>query len=141
MRDPRLIVLDEPTAVLLPAEIEGLLAVCERVAARGCSVVLVTHKLAEIKKVAHRVTVLRGGRVVAQSSAPAQEIGRLVRAMIQRDLEGLGAGASAMLGEVAAERRRGAGRRPQPTHAETPEAGGRRDAAGRRPDRASTPKA
>jgi ABC-type uncharacterized transport system ATPase subunit len=100
MRRPRLVVLDEPTAVLLPAEIEGLLAVCERVAAGGCSVVLVTHKLAEIKKVAHRVTVLRGGRVVAQSSQPAQEIGRLVRAMIQRDLEGLDAGASAMLGEL-----------------------------------------
>jgi simple sugar transport system ATP-binding protein len=102
MREPRLVVLDEPTAVLLPAEIEGLLAVCERVAARGCSVVLVTHKLAEIKKVAHRVTVLRGGRVVAQSAQPAQDIGRLVRAMIQRDLDGLSAGASAMLGGVAA---------------------------------------
>ena len=75
MRNPRLVVLDEPTAVLLPAEIEGLLAVCERIAAKGCSVVLVTHKLAEIKKVAHRATVLRGGRVVAQSAAPAQEIG------------------------------------------------------------------
>lgn len=102
MREPRLVVLDEPTAVLLPAEIEGLLAVCERVAARGCSVVLVTHKLAEIKKVAHRVTVLRGGRVVAQSTQPTQDIGRLVRAMIQRDLEGLSAGASAMLGSVGA---------------------------------------
>jgi ABC-type uncharacterized transport system ATPase subunit len=84
--------------VLLPAEIEGLLDVCQRIAAKGCSVVLVTHKLAEIKKVAHRATVLRSGRVVAQSSAPAQEIRRLVRAMIQRDLDGLGAGASAMLG-------------------------------------------
>jgi ABC-type uncharacterized transport system ATPase subunit len=98
MREPRLVVLDEPTAVLLPAEIEGLLAVCERIAAKGCSVVLVTHKLAEIKKVAHRATVLRGGRVVAQSAAPAQDITRLVRAMIQRDLEGLGAGAGATLG-------------------------------------------
>jgi len=101
MRAPRLVVLDEPTAVLLPAEIEGLLEVCRRVAAKGCSVVLVTHKLAEIKKVAHRVTVLRGGRVVATSAHPAEEIGRLVRAMIQRDLEGLGAGASAMLGETS----------------------------------------
>ena len=98
MREPRLVVLDEPTAVLLPAEIDGLLDVCRRVAAKGCSVVLVTHKLAEIKKVAHRVTVLRGGRVVARSSAPAQEIGLLVRAMIQRELDGLDAGASAMLG-------------------------------------------
>ena len=98
MREPRLLVLDEPTAVLLPAEIEGLLEVCQRVASQGCGVVLVTHKLAEIKKVAHRVSVLRGGRMVAQSKAPAQEIDRLVRAMIQRDLEGLSASASAALG-------------------------------------------
>jgi general nucleoside transport system ATP-binding protein len=104
IREPRLVVLDEPTAVLLPAEIEGLLEVCARVAAKGCSVVLVTHKLAEIKKAAHRVTVLRAGRVVATSSAPADEINRLVRAMIQRDLEGLSAGASAVLGGVAAAR-------------------------------------
>ena len=55
MREPRLLVLDEPTAVLLPAEIDALLDVCERVAARGCGVVLVTHKLAEISRVAHRV--------------------------------------------------------------------------------------
>ena len=102
MRNPRLVVLDEPTAVLLPAEIDGLLAVCERIAAKGCSVVLVTHKLAEIKKVAHRATVLRGGRVVAHSAAPAQEMAQLVRAMIQRDLDGLAAGAGAMLGAVAA---------------------------------------
>ncbi|HEV7574842.1 MAG TPA: ABC transporter ATP-binding protein [Caldimonas sp.] len=102
MREPRLLVLDEPTAVLLPAEIAGLLAVCDRVAAQGCSVVLVTHKLAEIKQVAHRVTVLRGGRVVAESSRPAAEIDRLVRAMIQRDLEQLDASASAMLGETGA---------------------------------------
>jgi ABC-type uncharacterized transport system ATPase subunit len=102
MREPRLLVLDEPTAVLLPAEIEGLLEVCQRVAARGCSIVLVTHKLAEIRKVAHRVTVLRGGRVVAASSDPPAEIDRLVRAMIGRPLEGLDATAGALFGgEVA----------------------------------------
>jgi general nucleoside transport system ATP-binding protein len=103
MREPRLLVLDEPTAVLLPAEIEVLLAVCQRVAAQGCGVVLVTHKLAEIKKVAHRVSVLRDGKLVAQSIAPASEIDRLVRAMIQRDLEGLSASASAMFGEVTVD--------------------------------------
>ncbi len=86
MRRPRLLVLDEPTAVLLPEEIDGLLQVCERVAASGCGIVLVTHKLAEIRRTAHRVTVLRHGRVVARSDAPADDIDRLVRAMIQRDL-------------------------------------------------------
>jgi general nucleoside transport system ATP-binding protein len=87
IREPRLLVLDEPTAVLLPQEIEALLAVCKRVAAEGCGVVLVTHKLAEIREVAQRATVLRGGRVVARSSSPATEIDALVRAMIQRDLQ------------------------------------------------------
>jgi simple sugar transport system ATP-binding protein len=50
--------------------------------------VLVTHKLAEIKKAADRVTVLRGGRVVAASTDPAAEIDALVRAMINRDADG-----------------------------------------------------
>ncbi|QBK06295.1 ABC transporter ATP-binding protein [Hylemonella gracilis] len=86
-REPRLLVLDEPTAVLLPEEIKALLAVCERVAQRGCGVVLVTHKLAEIQQVAHRATVLRAGRVVARSEAPAREIDALVHAMIQRSLQ------------------------------------------------------
>ncbi|WP_035609973.1 ATP-binding cassette domain-containing protein [Hylemonella gracilis] len=87
VRDPRLLVLDEPTAVLLPDEIKALLAVCERVAQQGCGVVLVTHKLAEIQQIAHRATVLRAGRVVARSEAPAREIDALVRAMIQRELQ------------------------------------------------------
>lgn len=86
MREPRLLVLDEPTAVLLPDEIQALLQVCARVAAGGCGVVLVTHKLAEIRQLANRATVLRGGRVVARSDHPADEMDRLVRAMIQRDL-------------------------------------------------------
>jgi ABC-type uncharacterized transport system ATPase subunit len=88
MRQPRLLVLDEPTAVLLPAEIGALLDVCTRVAARGCAVVLVTHKLAEIRKIATCATVLQSGRVVARSSAPAGEIDRLVRAMIDRPASG-----------------------------------------------------
>jgi len=120
MRNPRLVVLDEPTAVLLPAEIEGLLAVCERVAAKGCSVVLVTHKLAEIRKVAHRATVLRGGRVVAHSTAPAREMVQLVRAMIQRDLDGLAAGAGAMLGAAAVASPEGVAHRPDTPETPSP---------------------
>ncbi|MFZ1726741.1 MAG: ABC transporter ATP-binding protein [Albidovulum sp.] len=85
MREPKLLVLDEPTAVLLPDEIEKLLIVCKRVADEGCSVVLVTHKLAEIKRAADCVTVLRHGRVVDRSNDPSGDIDSLVRAMIGRD--------------------------------------------------------
>jgi simple sugar transport system ATP-binding protein len=98
IRDPQLFVLDEPTAVLLPDEISALLDVCRRVAASGRAVVLVTHKLAEIKKVADRVTVLRGGRTVASSSDPAREIDALVRAMIQGNVEALDTSAASILG-------------------------------------------
>ncbi|ACD19607.1 ABC transporter ATP-binding protein [Paraburkholderia phytofirmans] len=84
IREPRLLVLDEPTAVLLPAEIDALLDTCARVVARGCAVVLVTHKLAEIRRIASRATVLQSGRVVARSSKPSADVDALVRAMIQR---------------------------------------------------------
>jgi general nucleoside transport system ATP-binding protein len=98
IREPSLFVLDEPTAVLLPDEISALLDVCRRVASSGRAVVLVTHKLAEIKKIADRVTVLRGGRVVATSATPASDIDRLVRAMIQGNVEALDTSAASILG-------------------------------------------
>jgi simple sugar transport system ATP-binding protein len=103
IRNPRLFVLDEPTAVLLPDEIAALLEVCRRVASRGCAVVLVTHKLAEIKKAADRVTVLRGGRVVARSADPAAEIDTLVRAMIHGDVHSLDSSAASSLGVIYTE--------------------------------------
>lgn len=102
MREPRLLVLDEPTAVLLPEEIQALMQVCEKVAAQGCGVVLVTHKLAEIRRVARRATVLRGGRIAARSDAPAQEMDALVRAMIQRDLADPSEAVSAAPARIAA---------------------------------------
>jgi simple sugar transport system ATP-binding protein len=128
IREPRLFLLDEPTAVLLPDEIGALLDVCRRVAENGCAVVLVTHKLAEIKKAADRVTVLRGGRVVARSDHPAEEIDALVRAMIQGDLKSLDKTAASMLGMENT----GTGRAKQAPSAETPaqEGGHRRGAGG-----------
>jgi general nucleoside transport system ATP-binding protein len=116
IRQPRLFLLDEPTAVLLPDEIAALLEVCRRVAESGCAVVLVTHKLAEIKKAADRVTVLRGGSVVARSDRPAEEIDALVRAMIQGDVKSLDKSAASALGVVEA----GGDRARQAAPAETP---------------------
>ncbi|SAK66517.1 ABC transporter [Caballeronia arationis] len=84
MREPRLLLLDEPTAVLLPAEIDALLDTCARVAERGCAVVLVTHKLKEICRIATHATVLQSGRVVARSASPSTDIDHLVHAMIHR---------------------------------------------------------
>ncbi|MEU4161786.1 ATP-binding cassette domain-containing protein [Actinoplanes sp. NPDC026670] len=63
LREPRLLVLDEPTGVLGPGEVDALLATCRRIADDGGAVILVTHKLGEVARVADAATVLRGGRV------------------------------------------------------------------------------
>ena len=89
MRDPKLLVLDEPTAVLPPGEIGSLLDICRRVADSGRAVILVTHKLAEIAKVADRVAVLRTGRLVADESMTGADMGALVHAMVGRELKPL----------------------------------------------------
>jgi len=89
MRDPKLLVLDEPTAVLPPGEIGALLDICRRVADSGRAVILVTHKLAEIAKVADRVAVLRTGRLVADESMQDADMGELVHAMVGRELKPL----------------------------------------------------
>ena len=93
IHSPRLVVLDEPTAVLPPGEIAALLQVIKRMASKGCAVVLVTHKLAEIASVAQHCTVMRAGRVVA-STAMSQtdtsaQMNQLVRAMVGRDVAAL----------------------------------------------------
>ncbi|KAB7741715.1 ATP-binding cassette domain-containing protein [Parvibaculum sedimenti] len=61
----RILILDEPTAVLTDQEAETLLTTVRGIAAQGAAIILVTHKLADVKKFADRVTVMRGGKTVA----------------------------------------------------------------------------
>src|SRR5262245_48995394 len=85
-RRARILILDEPTAVLTPKESEAFLQTMRRLAAAGHAVVLITHKLAEALSVAHRITVLRHGRVVANSDLAEVTESDLARWMIGRDL-------------------------------------------------------
>jgi ABC-type uncharacterized transport systems, ATPase components len=81
----RVVILDEPTSVLAPQEVAALFAVVRRLAAKGYGVVIVTHKLNEVRAVADRVTVLRGGRVVLGGADPAAYSDEeLVEAMVGR---------------------------------------------------------
>ncbi|MEO7938925.1 MAG: ABC transporter ATP-binding protein [Burkholderiaceae bacterium] len=84
--DPQLLVLDEPTAVLPPEEVNAFLALCRRVADSRRSVILVTHKLAEIAKVADRTTVLRHGKVVDSVAMQGVDMRRLVRSMVGHEI-------------------------------------------------------
>jgi simple sugar transport system ATP-binding protein len=83
MTGARLIVLDEPTSVLAPQEVEALFAVVRRMRAAGYGIVIVTHKLNEVRAIADRVTVLRGGRVIMNGADPAaHDDAELIEAMV-----------------------------------------------------------
>jgi simple sugar transport system ATP-binding protein len=72
-RDCRVLILDEPTAVLVPQEVESLFATLRRLAAGGLSVVFISHKLPEVRAICDRVTVLRRGQVVGTVDATTDE--------------------------------------------------------------------
>ncbi|HEX2687463.1 MAG TPA: ATP-binding cassette domain-containing protein, partial [Kofleriaceae bacterium] len=63
MTEPALLILDEPTAVLAPQAVERLFVTLRQLAARGCSILYISHKLDEIRVLCHHCTVLRAGRV------------------------------------------------------------------------------
>ncbi len=111
LEQPRLLVLDEPTAVLPPREVAGLLEICRKVAKDGCGVVLVTHKLTEIGAIAHRTTVLRRGRVVETVTMQGADMGALVRAMVGREVRSLEAAPRAQTADAIAPARDAAGLR------------------------------
>jgi simple sugar transport system ATP-binding protein len=80
--DARVLILDEPSAVLTPAETARLWVRVRELAARGVTVVLITHKLEDVDAVADRVAVMRQGRVVAARDARAWTDAELVQLMI-----------------------------------------------------------
>ncbi len=81
----KLLVLDEPTAVLAPIEVDGLLARLRALAEAGTAIVIVTHKLDEVRAVADTVTVLRAGATVT-TFAPPLEVAAIARAMVGAEL-------------------------------------------------------
>ena len=85
-RDARMLILDEPTAVLTPQERDNLFAALRRLADRGISIILVTHKIPEVMAIADRVTVLRDGRAVARLVTRESSQAEIVRAMTGRDV-------------------------------------------------------
>jgi len=87
--DARVLILDEPTAVLTPHEVDELFQVLRALNAGGVTIVLITHKLAEVKALAHRVTVMRAGRVVGGGPAEALTTAAIAELMVGRPLAGL----------------------------------------------------
>ena len=90
-REPRVLLLDEPTAVLAPVEIDALFRTVRALAARGTAVLVITHKLGEVVAHTTRVTVMRSGRVVLRAATNETSTGALAHAMVGGDIPALAA--------------------------------------------------
>ena len=80
-REARILILDEPTAVLTPMETEALFATLKKLVAAGLSVIFISHKLGEVQSVSDRVVVLRGGKLAGErrtSDATRRELAELM---------------------------------------------------------------
>jgi simple sugar transport system ATP-binding protein len=99
-RGAEILILDEPSAVLIPAETEQLFAILRRLKAEGKTIFLISHKLREIMALTDRVTVMRQGRVVADLATAATSEADLAELMVGRKRAAVPAAAQARPGPV-----------------------------------------
>ena len=85
-RDAELLVLDEPTAVLTPKEVEDLFLILRRMADSGKGLIFISHKLREVMSLSDRITVLRDGEVVGETTPSATNRQELAQMMVGRDV-------------------------------------------------------
>ncbi len=85
-RHADILILDEPTAVLTPQEVQDLFRVIRGLVAQGVSVIFISHKLKEVIEIADRITVLRNGRVVGTTRPAETNMATLARMMVGREV-------------------------------------------------------
>lgn len=85
-RGAKVMILDEPTAVLTPQESEKLFSVIKRLKDSGTSIIFISHKLQEVMEISDRITVMRGGEFIATVNKSETSKGELAKMMLGRDL-------------------------------------------------------
>lgn len=88
LQDPQLIILDEPTSVLTPQEADRLFETLERLRAEGRSILYISHRLEEVKRICDSATVLRQGKVVGHCDPSKETAASLARLMVGDEVEG-----------------------------------------------------
>jgi methyl-galactoside transport system ATP-binding protein len=84
--DSKIIVLDEPTSSLNDREVEHLFRIIEKLKARGCGIIYISHKMEEILRISDEVTVMRDGKHVATEKAKDLTMDKIIRLMVGREL-------------------------------------------------------
>ncbi|MFK4751726.1 MULTISPECIES: ABC transporter ATP-binding protein [Oceanospirillaceae] len=85
VQDIKLLILDEPTSVLTPQEVDTLFITLRKLASEGCSILFISHKLNEVKALCHKATVLRGGRVSGACIPAEQDTTSMAKMMVGDD--------------------------------------------------------
>ena len=111
--NPRLLIMDEPTSVLTPQEVEQLFETLKRLASSGCSILYISHKLHEIVALCDTATILRGGKVVATCDPKRETSRSMAEMMIGANLKEIAKPAGRVFGPPKLE-----ARRPEPAEAE-----------------------
>jgi simple sugar transport system ATP-binding protein len=88
-QDSKVIILDEPTAVLTPQETEDLFRNLEKLKQEGRTILIITHKLKEVMRIADQVTVFRAGKMVSGSAIAETSLEKLAEAMVGRKVKNL----------------------------------------------------
>jgi simple sugar transport system ATP-binding protein len=83
-REAKILILDEPTAVLTPQEVKELLEVVRKLAERGRTIIFITHKLVEVQHVADRFSVMRGGKMIGTQAVADTTIAEMASMMVGR---------------------------------------------------------
>jgi len=86
LQEPKLLIMDEPTAVLTPQEADQLFKTLHRLSGEGCAVLYISHRLDEIKRLCHSATILRLGKVVATCDPQEETAASLARLMVGADV-------------------------------------------------------
>ena len=86
LQNPKLLIMDEPTSVLTPGEVEKLFVTLRRLAAEGCSILYISHKLEEVRALCSVATIMRLGRNVASVVPAEKSVKELAEIMIAADL-------------------------------------------------------
>ena len=102
-REASILVMDEPTAVLTPQEVDELIVVLRRMAADGRGLVFISHKLHEVMATSDRITVLRDGRVAGETVPARTSRGELARMMVGRPVQMVPDRPDVQLGEALLE--------------------------------------
>ena len=92
LQEPRVLIMDEPTAVLTPQEADQLFVTLRRLAGDGCAVLYISHRLEEVKQLCHHATILRHGKVVANVDPRLETAASLARLMVGADVHTVSAG-------------------------------------------------